>query len=91
VGSVVLILDALEKRNIIHRDVKPDNFIVDKDGYITLFDFSIATICNEKDERAKTIIGSPHYMAPEVVLGKEYDNMVDYWALGICLYEFMCG
>jgi cGMP-dependent protein kinase len=52
-----------------------------------LIDFGTA---KEIDERTTTIIGTPHYMAPEVVLGEGYGNCIDYWSISVCLYEFMC-
>ena len=77
----------LFKNGIIHRDLKPENVIIDEDGYPKLMDFGISKIISG---RTFTIVGTPHYMAPEVIIGKGYSLPVDYWSLGVMLYEFVC-
>mmetsp|Transcript_13728 Transcript_13728/g.2198 ORF Transcript_13728/g.2198 Transcript_13728/m.2198 type:complete len:205 (-) Transcript_13728:1009-1623(-) len=87
-ASLILILEHLHSHEIIYRDLKPENVMVDKDGYIKLIDFGTARIIKD---RTFTIVGTPHYMAPEVIKGKGYFMEADFWSLGIMLYEFMCG
>ena len=84
-GSILfLILDYLGKQKIIHRDIKPSNIMVDSKGYIKLVDFGAAKrILNGY---AKTIIGTPFYMAPEIVAGKNYSFSSDYYSVGVCLF-----
>ena len=84
-GSILfLILDYLGKQKIIHRDIKPSNIMVDSQGYIKLVDFGAAKrILNGY---AKTIIGTPFYMAPEIVAGKNYSFSSDYYSVGVCLF-----
>ena len=95
IGSMVAIIEYLHHHNIIYRDVKPENFMVDDKGYLRLIDMGTAKILKGKQQnnpiKAFTIIGTPHYMAPEVIQGKGYNFLIDIWSIGVCLYEFMCG
>jgi cGMP-dependent protein kinase len=75
---------------VVIRDLKPDNFIVDERGYPNLISLGSAK-CIGMTHRTNTVIGTPHYMAPEIVLGKEYNELVDLWSVGVMLFEFMVG
>jgi cGMP-dependent protein kinase len=91
---MLLGLEYLHTRQIIYRDIKPENIMVDINGHMYIIDLGTAKILNKASKhhgRTFTIIGTPHYMAPEVVMGKGYSLSVDLWSVGICLYEFMCG
>ena len=87
-ASIMLAVQYLHERKFIYRDIKPENIMVVGKGFIKLIDFGTA---KEITDRTKTIIGTPHYMAPEVILGEGYTFKVDFWSIGICMYEFMCG
>nr|AAM22643.1 cGMP-dependent protein kinase [Eimeria maxima] len=87
-ASIVLAIEYLHERNIAYRDLKPENILLDSQGYVKLIDFGCA---KKMQGRAYTLVGTPHYMAPEVILGKGYTLTADTWAFGVCLYEFMCG
>ena len=84
----MLTMEYLHKKKFIFRDIKPENIMILKNGYIKLIDFGTAT---KIEDKTTTIIGTPHYMAPEVILGDGYSFQVDFWSIGICMYEFMCG
>lgn len=86
--SLLLALEHLHERSIVYRDLKPENVVVDAMGYLKLVDFGTAKVLKG---RTFTTIGTPHYMAPEVILGKGYGLSVDLWSLGIIAYEFVCG
>ena len=87
---MIVLLEYFLSEEIVVRDLKPDNFIIDENGYLNLVSLGSAK-CISDHHRTNTVIGTPHYMAPEVVLGKEYNEMVDLWAVGVMLYEFMVG
>ena len=88
VASMLIAINYLHSRKIIYRDIKPENIIVERNGYLKLIDFGTA---KEIEDRTKTIIGTPHYMAPETIMGGGYSFPVDFWSISICMYELMCG
>ena len=90
IAQLILTAEFLHSKNIVHRDIKLNNILVDHFGYIKLIDFGIAKVMTP-GSRTFTIVGTPHYMAPEIILGKGYDYAVDIWAIGICLYEMLFG
>ena len=89
-GILFSVLHYLSQRKIIHRDLKPDNLMMDKNGYIKVIDFGVAKYLKEKNY-TNTVTGTPHYMSPEVILCKPYSFEVDYWSVGIILYEIFYG
>lgn len=84
------ILNYLQKNRIIHRDLKPDNLMIDQDGYLKAIDFGVAKDLAGKDS-THTVVGTIHYMAPEVISGKNYSFGVDFWSVGIILFEVFYG
>ena len=86
IASLLLIITYLNSKNIIHRDIKPDNIMINESGYITLIDFNT---CREIKDLSSTLAGTPHYMAPEILIGKGYGLSVDYWSIGVlCFYLY---
>lgn len=89
-SQLVLALEYLHVLELIHRDVKPENIMLDAFGYIKLADFGQCTKCSSYG-KAWTHTGTPEYMAPEIIKGLGYDFGVDWWALGVTLYEMCAG
>lgn len=82
-------LDYCHKKNVIHRDIKPENLLIGLKGEIKIADFGWSV--HAPSSRRKTLCGTPDYLSPEMIKGKEHDHNVDIWALGILLYEFIVG
>ena len=88
IASILLAINHLHKKKIIYRDIKPENVMVNVKGYIKIIDFGTV---KEIEDRTSTIIGTSHYMAPEITKGEGYSFQVDIWSIAICMYEFFCG
>ena len=89
-SCILLSLEYIHKKNIIHRDLKPENLVFDNNGYLHLTDFGIAMEYIPGKELINSS-GTPGYIAPEVIINKNHDFLVDYFALGVIIYELMLG
>mmetsp|Transcript_15644 Transcript_15644/g.27281 ORF Transcript_15644/g.27281 Transcript_15644/m.27281 type:complete len:806 (-) Transcript_15644:1313-3730(-) len=77
-------LEYLHQRKIVYRDLKPENLMIDAEGYIKIVDFGFA---KKVEDKTYTLCGTPEYLAPELVLGKGHNKAVDCWAIGILIFE----
>ena len=88
IAQIIDALDSLHRNKIIYRDLKPENLLIDVDGYLKIVDFGVA---KQIENRTNTLAGTPTYMAPEIVNKENYSFEVDWWSLGILTYEMTVG
>ncbi|KAK9469946.1 kinase-like domain-containing protein [Lipomyces arxii] len=87
-AQVTLALEYLHSHDIIYRDLKPENILLDRKGHIRITDFGFA---KEVPDVTYTMCGTPDYIAPEVIARKAYNKSVDWWSLGILIFEMLTG
>lgn len=92
VAQLLTVLQYLHSKDIVYRDLKPENVLVDKQGFVKLADFGFSKVL-PNNARTYTLCGTPEYLSPEFLLKKSegYGKSVDYWALGVLTYELLVG
>uniref|UniRef100_A0A8C0Q558 RAC-alpha serine/threonine-protein kinase n=4 Tax=Canidae TaxID=9608 RepID=A0A8C0Q558_CANLF len=91
-AEIVSALDYLHsEKNVVYRDLKLENLMLDKDGHIKITDFGLCKEGIKDGATMKTFCGTPEYLAPEVLEDNDYGRAVDWWGLGVVMYEMLCG
>ena len=90
-AQIALALRYLHKSKIIYRDLKPENILIGLDGYIRLADFGLAKINSNEIGESNSFVGTPEYISPEMIMGSGHDYTLDWWALGVIIYELIVG
>ncbi|ORZ16111.1 kinase-like domain-containing protein [Lobosporangium transversale] len=90
-AELLCALECLHGFNVVYRDLKPENILLDYTGHIALCDFGLCKLGMTETETTNTFCGTPEYLAPELLLGQGYTKTVDWWTLGVLLFEMLTG
>ena len=89
-AQIILVFEYLHSKNLVYRDLKPENVLVNYDGYLKLSDFGFVKYL-KPGERTYTLCGTPEYLAPEIIMTKGHGKAVDWYLLGVVFYEMLTG
>ena len=89
-AQIIVAIGYLHSRGYAHRDLKLENILVDQDGYLKIIDFGLAKSL-DPNQKTHTFCGTPEYLAPEVIEERGHTMTVDWWAIGILVYEMLVG
>jgi len=87
--QICLAMKHVHDRNILHRDLKSQNIFLTSKGIVKLGDFGIAKVLDASEDQARTQIGTPYYLSPEICESRPYGRQSDMWSLGVVLYELL--
>lgn len=90
-AQILVALQYLHQKEIVYRDLKLENLLIDQDGYIKITDFGLCKEGIGTDDTTSTFCGTPEYLAPEILEEENYGKSVDWWALGVVMYEMLLG
>ncbi|TEB25035.1 AGC/Akt protein kinase [Coprinellus micaceus] len=90
-AELLCALEHLHQFNVVYRDLKPENILLDYTGHIALCDFGLCKLNMSESEKTNTFCGTPEYIAPELLESQGYNKTVDWWTLGVLVFEMMTG